>query len=97
MDRDGLEPGDGAVDGGDDLWRGLLDLHQKPDDSDAFAAGEGGRLVVTRRGGLERRFVMLGAPSGELAVLFDLGAQDAIDAPGNGGGGPARRAASTKS
>ena len=32
---------------------------------------------------------MLGAPSGELAVLFDLGAQDAIDAPGHGGGGSA--------
>ena len=31
---------------------------------------------------------MLGAPGGELAVLFDLGAQDAIDAPRHGGGRP---------
>ena len=88
MDSDGLEPGDGAIDGGDDLRGGLFNLHEKPDDSDAFAAGERGRLEVSRPGGLERRFVMLGARDGELAVLFDLGAQDAIDAPGDGGAGP---------
>ena len=88
MNSDGLEPGDGAFDGGDDLRRGLLDLHQEADDADAFAAGERGRLEVPRPGGLERRFVMLGAPGGELAVLLDLGAQDAVDAPGHGGAGP---------
>ena len=60
---------------------------RKRHDADAFAAGERRRFVVAGPGRCERPLVVLRAPGREPAALLHLGAQDDVDAAGDGSAG----------
>ncbi len=84
-----LEPGYGGFDGGYNGFGGLGQGHEEEDDAGGLLAAEGGEFVGAGTGGLQGLLVVLGAPDGELAVLLDLGIEDALDAFVEGGLGEA--------
>lgn len=89
LDFGGLEPGDGAFDGGFDFGGWVFEADEEACDADGFGAAEGGEFVGARGCGGEGFLVVLGAPDGGFAVDVDLAFEDAADAEieGFGGGG----------
>ena len=84
VDARGVEPANGALDGGDHLGRGVVEAHEEADDADALGRADARQLVGPGVRRLERLPVMLLTPRRELARDPDLAGEDAGDAALNG-------------